>query len=144
MQDMEAAVQGMKGLSPDMAREKLRELLVFFNTELRQHFLHEEEALFPVLSRRIGPMGPVAVMLAEHRSLWQAVDAMEEELDQLEHGGSKDTVPLQQVASHIVWALRSHIQKEDEMLFPLAETHLEDQGREEVDYRMETGTMARS
>lgn len=143
MQEMEAAVQGLDGLSPDIAREQLKDMLIFFNTELRAHFLHEEEALFPVLSRQIGPMGPVAVMLAEHRSLWQAVDAMEEALEQMKHGGPQDIVPLRQVASHIVWSLRSHIQKEDEMLFPLAEAHLQEQGRQEVDYRMEGGPALR-
>ena len=142
MHSMEAAIEGLKRGPADAAIAQLRELLAFFNGELRTHFLHEEEALFPALSRAIGPMGPVAVMTEEHKSLGRAVHALVEALADLEHGSTQSTKEAQQIASHILWALRSHIKKEDEMLFPLAKAHLSERGRQEVTYRMETTTAA--
>lgn len=142
MNALEAAIEGLKRDPADVAIAQLRELLAFFNGELRTHFLQEEEALFPALSRAIGPMGPVAVMTEEHKSLGRAVDALEQALADLEHGSTQSTKEVQQVASHILWALRSHIKKEDGMLFPLAEAHLSERSRQEVTYRMKATTAA--
>jgi len=142
MHSMEAAIEGLKRDPADAAIAQLRQLLAFFNGELRHHFLHEEEALFPALSRAIGPMGPVAVMIEEHKSMGRAVDALEEALVDLEYGSTQSTKEAQQISSHILWALRSHIKKEDEMLFPLAEAHLGERDRQEVTCRMETTTAA--
>lgn len=76
-------------------------------------------------------------MLEEHRSLWQATDALEQGLDDLERGGAAAADEVQRVASHIVWFLRSHIHKEDEMFFPMAETYVRDAGKREVTSRIE-------
>jgi len=84
----------------------------------------------------------VAVMTEEHKSMGRAMDALEEALVDLEHGSTQSTKEAQQISSHILWALRSHIKKEDEMLFPLAEANLGERDRQEVTCRMETTTAA--
>lgn len=142
LKEMEGAIENLRGGAVAGAVVRLRELLVFFNGELRTHFFHEEDALFPALSRAIGPMGPVQVMLGEHRSLWQAIDALEEALDASERGEAGAADQALRVASHIVWALRSHIQKEDEMLFPTANTLLGEAEKREVTSRIEAGPVA--
>ncbi|MBI4295380.1 MAG: hemerythrin domain-containing protein [Chloroflexi bacterium] len=115
---------------------RLRQLLRFFNGELRTHFLHEENGLFPVLARIIGRMGPIGAMIEEHQSLWRAVETLEEHVIALERGSAVGLAETEKVATHIVWFLRSHIQKENDMLFPLAERHLSQEGRWEVEHRI--------
>ncbi|MBI4297587.1 MAG: hemerythrin domain-containing protein [Chloroflexi bacterium] len=95
---------------------ELRSTFGFFHEELELHFREEEQALFPALAQHIGWEGPLRAMMEEHRSFWKAVDALEE--------ASQDLIHIQQatnIARHIVWLLRSHIQKEETMLLPLAE-----------------------
>lgn len=118
------------------AMPRLREILRFFNGELRSHFLHEEAGLFLVLARVIGRMGPIAAMIEEHLSLWRAVDTLEEHVLELERGSLTDLGEVEKVARHILHFLRSHIQKEDSMLFPLAERSLSDELKQEVVHRM--------
>lgn len=125
---------------PDFAEdpaaiETLKDILKFFNGELRVHFRHEEEALFPALEKVIGRDGPVQVMLDEHQSLWMAIDRLEENVEALEdpqadHKEAAKTIRL--VGSHIVGLLSSHIQKENLALFPIAEQSLSPLTLEEV------------
>ena len=137
----DAAEELKKGRTAE-ALPKLREVLTFFNGELRTHFLHEEDGLFPVLARIIGRMGPIGVMIDEHQSLWRAVDTLEEHVLALEQGNATSLAETERVATHIVWLLRSHIQKEDEMLFPLAERSLSPEGQLEVVQRIKAATVS--
>lgn len=132
LERMEWAAEELRRGEVARAAAELRTLFAFFNGELRTHFAHEEESLFPVLSRSIGPMSPVEVMLEEHRSLWRAIDALELALGRLEHGEAGAADEVQRVARHIVWLLRSHIEKEDQMLFPMAERCLRQPEKQEV------------
>ncbi|MBI2858299.1 MAG: hemerythrin domain-containing protein [Chloroflexi bacterium] len=131
MEWLQSAIEELKQGKTDSALGRLRDLTGFFDGDLRLHFFQEENALFPAISHAIGPMGPVAVMLDEHKALWQAIDRLEEEIERGVQGEAS-TAPLQHVASYILWALRSHIEKEDRMLFPLAEAHLNIAEREAV------------
>ena len=82
------------------------------------HHAKEERYLFPALVKAGVPSegGPVGVMLAEHvegRALVQAMQA--------------DDVPRRvDAARRYVHLLRDHIDKENGVLFPLAETVLEE------------------
>lgn len=123
----QAASELGEGSNP-AALGDLKEVLQFFEGELRVHFRHEEEVLFPALQTVIGRAGPIQVMLDEHQSLWQAVDALEEKAAQLEEASievrSRIAHGARLVANHIVGFLGSHIEKEDSMLFPMAERAL--------------------
>ncbi|MBI2909400.1 MAG: hemerythrin domain-containing protein [Chloroflexi bacterium] len=105
---------------------RLGEVFQFFEGELRLHFRQEEEALFPALEKVVGRQGVIMAMLAEHQSLWRAVDALYEKVDELKAADDRRKVArnIGLVAEHIVWLLRSHIDKENSMLFPLAERSL--------------------
>ncbi|MBI4287996.1 MAG: hemerythrin domain-containing protein [Chloroflexi bacterium] len=113
----------------------------FFDSELKVHFQHEEEVLFPYLARVVGREGPIAAMLDEHQSLWRAWDAFQEKVGQIkESSGSEDSKQVQaaqQIANHIAGFLRSHIQKEDNVLFPLAEEALDPGAMQEVVARIQ-------
>ena len=106
----------------------LKEVLQFFQGELRVHFRHEEETLFPALQRVIGRAGPIQVMLDEHQSLWRAVDVLEEKTAQLEGASAENRSKIARetrlVANHIADFLSSHIEKENSVLFPMAERAL--------------------
>jgi len=99
-------------------------LLDFFKGFVdRCHHGKEEDALFPELMRlgvkREG--GPVGVMLAEHEIGRGHVREMVEGLRRLRDGddGAAADIGFQAHAYHEM--LRSHIQKENDVLFPMAE-----------------------
>lgn len=95
-------------------REEIRRLLPFFEENLQVHRRKEEEVLFPAVARQIGESGgPVACMLEEHRQEKQLIAAIREVLE----GGEGLSRPV----GLFVEFLRLHIQKENEVLFPLAE-----------------------
>ena len=122
------------------ALEVLERVLQFFDGDLKLHFDHEEHALFPVLGRIIGRAGPIGAMEGEHDSLWRNIDDLGEGVRVLERdvmGADEQLIlDLHNTANHIVWMLRSHIQKEDTMLFPLADKTLDERGKTEVDTNM--------
>ena len=119
-----------------MAWGDLDKVFNFFDVELKVHFRHEEEIVFPYLARVIGREGPIAAMLDEHQTLWRAVDALHEKVEELRvaqpESAGKLAQTVQQIANHIVGFLRSHIQKEDNVLFPLAEEALDPQTLQEM------------
>ena len=110
------------------------DLLEFFDGELRVHFRHEEEALFPALEQVIGREGPIAVMLAEHQSFWESIEDLRRKVDELTGGERREervrTTRL--VARTVADFLRDHIGKEDMILFPIAEEELTHQKLEEI------------
>jgi hemerythrin-like domain-containing protein len=102
------------------------EVLVTFAD--RCHHGKEEGALFPALERlglRRG-LGPIAVMLAEHDIGRSALDRMRGALAE----GSPNA--FADAANHYVELMREHIAKEDGVLFPLAESLLGDEHRDEI------------
>lgn len=122
------------------ALEAFENAISFFDGDLKLHFDHEERALFPVMRRVIGPAGPVEAMVKEHHSLWNCVDEFVEEVESLRDDvdGADGTciAELNRLANHIVFMLRGHIEREDTMLFPLAESILDEKGRREVALNM--------
>ena len=139
LMEMEDAINQIRQGDSASAVNTLRGLFQFFNGELRVHFSHEEVALFPAISRVIGPMGPVQVMLDEHRILWQAIDELELALTRYDNGEVTAAERIDSIASNILWTLRSHIEKEDQMLFPLAETQLGKAEKEVVSNAIASG-----
>lgn len=116
--------------SPDFW-QKLEGLTGYFNTELEGHFKQEERVLFPVMEKIIGRAGFIHAMLDEHQSLWRAFETLEERIEtdkrlrQNDRMLAIDLRPLEQVVTHIVTFLRSHITKEESSFFPLVEKSLD-------------------
>ncbi|MFQ5826416.1 MAG: hemerythrin domain-containing protein [Dehalococcoidia bacterium] len=137
---LSGAVSGLNKGSNPAALGALKEVLLFFDGELRVHFRHEEEVLFPALERVIGREGPIAAMLDEHQSVWRAVDALREKTAQLENTAEENrgdiAHEIELVGTHIVGLLGSHIDKENGMLFPMAEQTLSATAIREIAERM--------
>ena len=86
------------------------------------HHLKEEQLLFPALEEHGIPRdgGPVGMMLLEHEEGRALVRAMTEALSRAEVD-PKVEAALKQNAKAYLRLLREHIQKEDEILFNIAE-----------------------
>lgn len=111
-------------------RSTLTEFSEFLEHALKVHFRQEEEALFPVLGRAIGSGGgPIAVMLAEHIEIRNAHDRLTEEIS----SENPDPEVIVDAGGTIYDVLVPHIDKEDHILFPMAEAHLGPEDLAEVD-----------
>jgi hemerythrin-like domain-containing protein len=87
------------------------------------HHRKEEDLLFPALEEG-GPFGPVAVMLEEHDEGRSYVRGLTEGLHHLESDSGRKSVLTN--GRQYVALLRAHIDKENEVLFPLSERMLSD------------------
>lgn len=107
--------------------ESADQMLEFFrNFADRCHHAKEEDALFPAMEARgFSPsVGPTAVMRSEHEQGRRLMAAMSEAVR-----GGMDQEPdaiaaFRSAARSYIQLLRSHIQKEDGCLFPMADNFL--------------------
>lgn len=100
----------------------------------RCHHGKEEDRLFPAMVRKGVPNenGPIGVMLFEHEQGRNFVAAMAAAISAHEQG-EKDAAELFAFsAEQYVQLLRAHIQKEDQILFPLADRVMTDNDRTEL------------
>lgn len=106
----------------------LKDLTTFFNTDFWTHFAKEEEALFPELEKFIPrEAGPVGVMLAEHEDLRRTNAEIQRATSEYLSGSDnvQTRAVLQERGTHFVTVLREHINKEDNILFMMADMHLD-------------------
>lgn len=105
----------------------LKQLFEFFSVFVDKcHHGKEEELLFPALetvgiSRKGGPIG---VMLNEHQQGRDLVAKMKSALSQYLNGDTGAAQKLKVSADAYIALLNLHIDKENNVLFPMAERHL--------------------
>ncbi|HTR19921.1 MAG TPA: hemerythrin domain-containing protein [Gemmatimonadales bacterium] len=122
-----AAMAVGAGTPPAAHLRTMGEVLGFLRGAVRDHNEAEERALFPFISHD----APVAPFLDEHQALW----GLERELETaLERGDADRGAAL---SLEIVDLLRAHIQRENEVLFPLARALLGPAGLLAVARRLE-------
>ena len=107
---------------------ELGELAAFFKTDFWVHFAKEEEALFPEIEQFIPrESGPTGMMLIEHEDLRNTNKEFQRAVD--EYLGDADSAEIkrmiQEYGSHFIGVLRQHIDKEDNILFMMADMHLD-------------------
>ena len=92
----------------------------------RYHHAKEEDILFVKMSKAGFPVdaGPVGVMLAEHDQGRDFVAAMEIANEQYAEGEKTITRELIENARGYIYLLRQHINKEDTVLYPMAQNSL--------------------
>lgn len=132
----------------------LADLLEFFRLFADKcHHGKEEELLFPLLEKKGLPRagGPIGVMLIEHQHGRALIKEMAEAGEDYQSGREGSGARWAEAARQYTGLLRGHIDKENNVLFRMAEqllspdeqTHLaEDFERLEID-RMGTGTHER-
>ena len=102
------------------AKAGLEEVLVFLDQELELHLKKEEVALFPAMEAVIGKDGPTFVMLMEHEDLRKYVAQLNSLVPTLGEADADKAKQLQRTGDYICRLLRGHIEKEDTVLFPMA------------------------
>jgi len=115
--------------------QDLDQLLEFFKVFVDQcHHGKEEELLFPALEKvgvsRAG--GPIEVLLHEHQQGREYVKAMNAALSQYTDGNRKTVAEFVKTARGYINLLDQHIDKENGVLFPLAEKHLSEPEQEKL------------
>lgn len=102
-----------------------KEFLKFTEEFAEPHYRKEEEVLFPAMEKKGIPKddGPIGVMLAEH-------EMKRECLKELADGKIE-------AAGKIVSLMRDHINKENNILYPMAEQVLTKEELEEMGHRCE-------
>jgi len=113
------------------AGEALEVLATFADT---CHHMKEEDVLFVRMQERGIPrhVGPLAVMLRDHEAGRERVRAMRAALERVGKGERAGAGEFAENAFAYGELLREHINKEDQVLFPMAEACFSDQDRAEV------------
>ena len=107
--------------------EDVEQLLDFFRVFVDTcHHAKEEDYLFPVLEQlgvsRDG--GPIGVMLHEHQQGRGEVRAMRSALEAYRGGDTSSSAEFASHAVAYIGLLRRHIDKENNVLFPIADSRL--------------------
>ncbi len=111
----------------------VREMIDFFGNFVdRCHHAKEEKHLFPRMNQRGMPMasGPLAVMLNDHDQGRACIRAIREALPQ---EGEPDAAARNRIAESLstyVALLRAHIDKEDNVLYVMADRLLDSEDQE--------------
>jgi len=117
--------------------ETVRNILDFsVNFTDRCHHKKEEGHLFPVLINKGIPniKGPVRQMLEDHR---QGRETLKKIAANLEDFSTEKSIPLAQNVFHYADLLEKHIEKENTILFKMAEEALSDQEQAELNEAFE-------
>ena len=101
---------------------------------LRRHIYLEEEFLFPPL-RTAGLIAPVFVMVREHGEMWRVLDEIDE---QLAAGGPSGE--LLDACRALTGQLQAHNPKEEQILYPQADTVLAGPASDELHAFLISGT----
>lgn len=113
------------GLGVDL--KDLNDILEFLRIFAdRCHHGKEEELLFPALESAGVPRdrGPIGVMLSEHQSGRVLIKDMDEALNAMARGEERGGLTFARQARAYTELLAAHIDKEDNVLYPLAEARL--------------------
>jgi hemerythrin-like domain-containing protein len=104
--------------------EKIVEIIKNFADGV--HHAKEENVFFPMLSKKGFPsnQGPVAVMLNEHVQGRKYVRGMEENILLFKSGNKPSLMDVYQNMNSYIELLRNHIEKENNVLFRMADNVL--------------------
>ena len=115
--------------------EHLNQLIEFFSVFVDQcHHGKEEELLFPALEASGVPRekGPIGVMLAEHQQGRNYIQKMKVAISQYNEGHQEAAAKLVKNSRGYISLLRQHIDKENNVLFPIGDNRLSEKKQEEL------------
>lgn len=132
---------GLQGESPASTAELSK--LVDFLRHYADTYHHgkEEDILFPKYAEAGVPKdpGPIGVMLQEHVLGRNHIKTMLEAIDEMNSGteNKASKVKFIQHAQGYYELLRNHIHKEDNILYPMGDSHLSDNDQSSVSEKFE-------
>ena len=102
--------------------------IAILKREFDKHSLNKEEkALFPEIEKFIPREGgPTGVMIMEHKELVGLIKNFKEKLK------IRDFEKLSEIGNSVLSILRPHIDKENNMLFMMADMHLDDKQKKTI------------
>jgi hemerythrin-like domain-containing protein len=109
--------------------EHLEQSLDFFKGFADKcHHMKEEDLLFPAMNQIGFPkeMGPIAVMLHEHTSGRNFIKQMTDAVSNYKSGNSNASKNFISAGRNYISLLTEHIEKENNILFEMADMHLTD------------------
>jgi hemerythrin-like domain-containing protein len=122
------AVAGRLERGETMPADDLEAIIEFLEVFAdRCHHGKEEKHLFPALGKAgLPPEGhPVEILLSEHRKGRELIAAMKRGLSRIKAGDPEGGRAFAEAASRYMDLLELHIEKENAILFPLAEARLD-------------------
>jgi hemerythrin-like domain-containing protein len=122
-----------KGCSEEVM-ERFVSSLNLIEAEIREHNHKEEEFLFPLLDKLLSPQGITYVMRSEHQKLWDSLTrlgALAVELEK-DRQNKKAIEEIAHTAGFVCGLLTAHIDKENNILFPMARKFLSEEQLSEV------------
>lgn len=107
----------------ELNADHLTDILEFFKVFVDKcHHGKEEDLLFPAMEQEgIPRQGPIGVMLAEHEKGRSYVNAMNLALERYRSGDRSTATEIIDNAKGYIALMRSHIDKEDNVLYPMGE-----------------------
>jgi len=116
---------------------RLSEITAFMDKDLETHFKREEEALFPVLGNYIGiETGPINVMLIEHNNCRDLSAGFKAKVNG--YRSDKNHKALADAGNSLSRLLSEHEDKEDNILFRMADMHLSEDEKRGITEKMQT------
>ena len=115
------------GTTAGLPIKHVEQLLEFFRVFVDKcHHGKEEDLLFPALEAVgvAGNGGPIGVMLAEHRMGRGFVKAISDALEKVKAGNGAATTEVLKNALSYIELLRQHIDKENTVLFVMADSKI--------------------
>ena len=123
---MEQTINNLKSTN---VKNVLTDLKTFLRKEADLHFKKEEAALFPEMEKFIPrDESPIGQMLLEHEDLYKYEDNFIRGVDLFSKDESNGEAQklIRENGNSFINLLREHIYKEDNMLFMMADMHLEE------------------
>jgi hemerythrin-like domain-containing protein len=121
---------------PAAAKQALGDIGDILARDLVLHILKEDQGLFPALEKFLPrEQVPLAVMLHEHEEITQAFQGLRKGIAELDQHPSTHGRAAARITDHGRWliqALRSHLFKEEHVLFPFAEARLGEEDDQEI------------
>lgn len=114
--------------SDDLIKE-LQGLKAFFKKEVEIHFLQEEDSLFKEMETFIPrDGGPTGQMILEHKDMNKTKAKWFQGIEDLAKNKNDEKAKklIKENGQYYIDILRPHIDKEDNILFNIAEMHLEE------------------
>lgn len=108
--------------------KQLESLIRSLEKDFNAHSLNKEEKFLFVEMEKFMPRegGPTGMMVAEHRELVKLINNFQGTLK------SQSLDKLQKIGGNITSILRQHIDKENNILFMMAEMHLDDKQKQSL------------
>ncbi len=143
LKDLYALLKELGSASPESRKNdllaRLDDITVFMDKDLEIHFKEEEDALFPVLGKYIGlETGPIHVMFIEHEHCRGLSAGFKAVIDDFRNAVDYDCRTIISAGNSFGALLSEHIDKEDHILFNMADMQLSPGEKQNISAKMET------